>query len=111
MIHKSLPHHRLLAWELALELVRLVAAIRIGDAGNRAQARNAASSCGRNVAEAAARGSAADARRVFAIARAECVECVAAVEIAGALGACAASDVERVVKLGARLSAVIRGLT
>jgi four helix bundle protein len=111
MVHPSLPHHRLVAWELAIELAKLVASIRIGDADNRKQARDAASSCGRNIAEAAGKGSAADARRVFAIARAECIECVAAVEIAGAIRTCNAVDVERVVTLGARLSAVLGGLT
>lgn len=111
MVHKSLPHHRLFAWQLAIELAQLVTSIRIGDADNRKQARDAASSCGRNIAEAAAKGSAADARRVFAIARAECVECVAAVEIAGAIRTCNPTDVERVIALGARLSAVLGGLT
>lgn len=114
MVHKSLPHHRLFAWQLAIELAQLVTSIRIASgrrADNRKQARDAASSCGRNIAEAAAKGSAADARRVFAIARAECVECVAAVEIAGAIRTCNPTDVERVIALGARLSAVLGGLT
>ena len=48
----SLPHHRLQVWQLALELVRLVHQVRIADADDRQQARKAASSCARNIAEA-----------------------------------------------------------
>jgi len=35
----QLPHHKLIAYQLALELVQLVARTRIGDAQLRAQAR------------------------------------------------------------------------
>jgi four helix bundle protein len=107
----SLPHHRLHVWQLALELVRLVRSVEIGDADNRAQAREAASSCARNIAEGAGRQSRRDKARVYGIARGEAVECVAAVEIAGALGACAAADVARVVTLGGRVSAMLSRLT
>lgn len=55
MPQPSLPHHRLLAWHLAAELVRLVNDIRISDAEDRREARRAAKSCARNVAEGAGR--------------------------------------------------------
>lgn len=84
MPQPSLPHHRLLAWHLAAELVRLVNDIRISDAEDRREARRAAKSCARNVAEGAGRTSRADKARVYAIARGECGECVASVELAGA---------------------------
>lgn len=60
MPQPSLPHHRLLAWHLAAELVRLVNDIRISDADDRREARRAAKSCARNVAEGAGRTSRAD---------------------------------------------------
>ncbi len=106
----SLPHHSLVAYKLALEYVRLVASIRITGAKQREQARGAAASCARNCAEGAGRHSAADKSRVFAIARGECVESIASVEIAEALGECSARDLARVHELGGRLSAVLSRL-
>ena len=85
----QLPHHKLIAYQLALELVKLVARTRIGEAQLRAQARKSAISAALNTAEGAARQTLADKSRAYAIALAECCECCAAVEIAGALGACA----------------------
>jgi len=107
----SLPHHQLQVWRVALELVQLVHRIRIGDAEDRSQGRKAASSCARNIAEAAARTSRADKARVYGIARGECGECVASVELAGAKGACDAADVGAVVELGGRLAAMLFRLT
>ncbi len=103
----SLPHHRLQVWQLALELVLLVHRIRIADAKDRQQAREAVSSCARNIAEGAARRSRADKARVYAIARGECGEAVASVELSGVKGGTADADVERVVELGSRVSAIL----
>jgi len=98
----SLPHHKLFAYELCLSLVQLVAKTRIADAQLRAQARKSAASCALNCAEGAARQTRADKSRAYGIALCECCEACAAIEIAGALGACAAADVQAVVALGAR---------
>jgi four helix bundle protein len=115
----SLPHHRLVAYQLALSLVKLVASVRIRDAQLRAQARNAqlraqarksAASAALNTAEGAARQTAADKSRAYAIALAECCEACAAVEIAGALGVCAPADVAEVVALGVRLKNMLSRL-
>ncbi len=103
----SLPHHRLHVWELSLSLIRLVHDVEISDAECRGEARSAAKSCGRNIAEAAGRRSSADKRRVFSIARGEVGECVAAVEMARAIGACAAGDAQAVVTLGSRIAAML----
>jgi four helix bundle protein len=103
----TLPHHKLLAYQLALELVRLVARTRIADAHLRQQARKSASSCALNTAEGAARQTLADKSRAYAIALTECCEVCAAVEIAGALNACAAADVEAVLVLGVRIKNVL----
>src|SRR6185503_19324885 len=81
-----LPHHKLIAYQLALQLVKLVGSTRIRDTQLRQQARKSAASAALNAAEGAARQSLADKSRVFAIALAECCEACAAVEIAGALG-------------------------
>ena len=107
---QSLPHHKLIAYQLALELVKLVGAIRIRDAQLRQQARKSAASAALNSAEGAARQSLADKSRAYAIALAECCESCAAVEIAGALGACSAEDVRAVLALGVRLKNVLSRL-
>ena len=107
---QTLPHHLLIAFQLAKELVQLVARTRIGHAQLRAQARKSAVSAALNTAEGAARESRADKSRLYAIALAEYCECCAAVEIAGALGACAPAHVARVVALGTRLRDMLRKL-
>ena len=73
--------------------------MRIGDAQLRQQARKSAASAALNTAEGAARQTGGDKARAYGIALAECCEACAAVEIAGALGACSASDVAAVVAL------------
>jgi four helix bundle protein len=106
----SLPHHKLIAYQLALELVKLVAGIRIADAQLRQQARKSAASAALNAAEGAARQTLPDKARAYAIALAECCEACAAVEIAGALGACSPADVQAVLALGVRLKNVLSRL-
>jgi four helix bundle protein len=106
----QLPHHKLIAYQLALELVKLVASTRIGEAQLRQQARKSAASAALNAAEGAARQTLADKGRAYAIALAECCEACAAVEIAGALGACSPADVQAVLALGVRLKNVLSRL-
>ena len=103
----SLPHHKLDAYRLAIELLRLIQNTAIRDADQRQQARKSAKSAARNVAEGAGRWSRADKARVYAIARGEVCEACAAVEIAEAIGCAAAEDVARVNALGKRLCDVL----
>ena len=106
----TLPHHKLIAYELCLSLVKLVASVRIRDAQLRAQARKSAASAALNCAEGAARQTRADKSRAYAIALCECCEACAAVEIAGALGACSTVDVQAVVSLGTRAKNILSRL-
>ena len=108
--HQALPHHGLIAYSVAVELLRAVHGARIRDAGLRDQALRAAKSACLNVAEAAGRATRADRARVFAIARGEAGEAAAAVEIAAALGAVSAASVERCNVLASRLVALLTGL-
>lgn len=105
-----MPHHKLIGYQLALELVRLIASVRISDARLREQARKSAVSAALNAAEGAGRYSQGDKSRVFAIAVSEACEAVAAVEIAAALGACRPADAEAVLVLGARVKNVLSRL-
>jgi four helix bundle protein len=106
----TLPHHKLFAYELCLSLVKLVAKTRVADAQLRAQARKSAASAALNCAEGAARQTRADKSRAYAIALCECCEACAAIEIAGALGACSAADVQAVVALGTRTKNILSRL-
>jgi four helix bundle protein len=105
-LEHKLPHHSLIAYELCLELVRLVARTRIGDAQLRQQARKSAASAALNAAEGAARESTGDKRRSYGIASGEACECCAAIEIAGALGVCSAGEVRAVLALVLRIRRV-----
>ena len=106
----TLPHHKLFAYELCLSLVTLVARVRIADAQLRAQARKSAASAALNCAEGAARQTRADKSRAYSIALYECCEACAAIEIAGALGACSAADVRAFVALGTRVKNILSRL-
>lgn len=103
----SLPHHSLVAYQLSIELLRLIHATAIRDADQRAQARKSAKSAARNLAEGVGRWSKADKSRVYAIARGEVCEACAAVEIAEAIGCASAADVATVNTLGKRLCDII----
>ncbi|MBK6462412.1 MAG: four helix bundle protein [Myxococcales bacterium] len=106
----SLPHHKLVAYGVAVELLLAVKAANIRDAKlgtKRCGRRKALASTAR---EGAGRASRADKARVFAIARGEAVEAVAAVEIAAHAGDTTAAAAERCIVIGARLVALLTGL-
>ena len=110
MTDRVLPHHKLTAYQLALDLLRQVHAASIHDAEQRQQARASAKSAARNIAEGAGRWSRADKARVYAIARGEACEACAAVEIAQAIGAASAADVAAVQARAKRLCDVLSRL-
>ncbi len=93
-----------------MELLSTVKAAGLKDAGLRDQALRAAKSACLNIAEASGRAGRADKARVFAIARGEAVEAVAAVEIAAHIGDAPAAEAARCVAVGARLVALLSGL-
>ena len=106
----SLPHHRLLAYEKSLELLAAVRSAQIRDAKLRDEALRAAKGSCLNIAEGAGRVSRADKARAYAIARGECVEAVAAVEIAGQAGDAVYEAVADVVAIGNELYLMLGGL-
>jgi four helix bundle protein len=108
---EQLPHHRLVAFQIAREMLRAVAAARIKDAKLRDQALRAAKSVCLNVAEASGRRSAVDRVRVFAIARGEACEAAAAVEIGAVAGDCSVSSSDAVNALAHRLVGLLSGLS
>ena len=105
-----LPHHKLLAYGAARDLVVAVRAAAIRDATLRDQGLRAAKSCALNCAEGAARVTRADKARAFAIARGEASEAAAAVEIAALCGDAAAASAREVARLADRVVALLTPL-
>jgi four helix bundle protein len=105
-----LPHHRLVAYHVAVELLLAIKAAAIRDATLRDQALRAAKSAVLNVAEGAARVTRPDQRRAFAIARGEGVEAFAALEIAALAGDAESAHVDRCLPVAERLYALLTGL-
>src|SRR5258706_14959846 len=103
-----LPHHKLVAYEVAVQLLGAVRQANIRDSKLRDEAMRSAKSACLNAAEGAGRVSPADKARDFAIARAEACEAAAAVEIAVAAGAAHAAPPPPVLPLAARLVAVVK---
>src|SRR5512139_1668693 len=106
----ALPHHKLVAYQVSLEFLAAVRAAGIRDADLRDQAMRAAKSACLNIAEGAGRKSRADKARVFAIARGEACEAVAAVEIAAAAGDAREEAARVAVRVAGRLVALLTGL-
>jgi four helix bundle protein len=106
----TIPHENLIAYQVAKELLRLIRDANIKDAKLRDQALRAAKSACLNIAEAAGRFSAADKARVFAIARGEACEALAAVDIAAVAADCAESAASDAAAAARRLYALLTGL-
>ena len=109
-VTRALPHHRLIAYEVARELLATVVRGNIADSRLRDQALRAAKSACLNVAEAAGRSTKADQARVFGIARGEACEAAAAVEIAATAGDCPNEIAQRANELSSRLVGLLTGL-
>ena len=108
---RVLPHHRLVAYQVAKELVGAVMQARIRDAQLRDQAMRAVSSAALNIAEGAGKQAGKARRHSFDVARGEAIEAVAAVEIAAECGLANAESVPRCLAIADRLVALLIGLT
>src|SRR5271165_4828114 len=109
-MNHRLPHHKLQAYGIALQLLQAVRDAQIRDCHLRDQAMRAAKSACLNAAEGAGRVTRADKARCFAIARAEAGEAASAVEIAVAAGDAQAEPLEAVLAHGDRFVAMMTGL-
>ena len=107
-----LPHHKLRAFGVAMQLLSAVREARIRDTHLRDQAMRAAKSACLNASEGAGRVSRADKARAFTIARGEACEAAAAVEIAVAAGDADVKALDAVIehadKFVAMMTALIR---
>jgi four helix bundle protein len=105
-----LPHHKLIAYGVAKELLLSVLRCSIRDAKLRDEATRSAKSACLNCAEGAGRVTRGDKARAFAIARAEAVEAAAAVEIAALCGDAPAGPAREVARVADRLVAMLTRL-
>jgi four helix bundle protein len=106
----TLPHEKLVAYQVAKELLAEVQRAEISDPKLRDQAMRAAMSACLNIAEAAGRQSAADQKRVFAIARGEASEAAAALDIAATARFCGVDSARIGGALARRAYALLTGL-
>ena len=103
-------HEKLVAYQVACDLLVAIVHSGIRDRDLRDQALRAAKSACLNIAEANGRASPADRRRLFAIARGEASEAIAAMHIGGLSGACPVEHADKARAIGARLLALLGGL-
>ena len=106
----QLPHHKLRAYGVAMQLLGAVRDARIRDSHLRDQAMRAAKSACLNTSEGAGRVTRADKARSFTIARAEACEACAAVEIAVAAGQARGEALDAVLALGNQFVAMTTAL-
>src|SRR5271154_5677258 len=92
-----LPHHKLLAYGVALQLLQAVRDARVRDGYLRDHAMRAAKAACLNTAEGAGRATRADKARAYTIARGEACEAAACVEIAVKAGDATAEALEAVL--------------
>jgi four helix bundle protein len=109
-LNPVLPHHKLVAYGVARELLLAVLRSSIRDAKLRDEAVRSAKSACLNCAEGAGRVTRADKARAFAIARAEAVEAAAAVEIAALCGDASEAAAREVARVADRLVAMLTRL-
>ena len=102
-----LPHHKLIAFGVARDLLVAVRAAGIRDAKLRDEATRAAKGACLNCAEAAGRVTRPDKARALTIARGEAVEAAAAVEIAALRGDASQTSALAVAQIADRLVALL----
>jgi four helix bundle protein len=105
-----LPHEKLLAYQFAMQLLQQVQGMRVVDSRLRDQLLRAAKSVCLNIAEGVGRFSSADKKRVYAIARGECCEAAAAIDIARAAGECDPEQGSAARETAGRVYALLTGL-
>src|SRR3981081_4542426 len=106
----AMPYERLLAFQAAKELLRIVREAKIADAHLRDQGLRAAKSACLNIAEATGRRSPADQKPGFGLARGEAMEAAASVEIAAAAGDCSLAAAQAAAEAGRKTNALLTGL-
>ena len=110
--HSNFAHHRLDAYRVALELFAGVEQLPLpaGYADLRDQLRRAAAATVRHIAEGANRTHARDKAARFIVARGECGECDASLEMAEVLRLASPARIRELRGLADRVAAMLSGL-
>ena len=110
----SFPHHRLQAWATAADLAvacqRIAARIPRGQRSLADQLARASQSTALLIAEGANRMGMGEKRQRYSLARGECGECAAALELAQRLGLAPALEVAAALALADRVGAMLTRL-
>jgi four helix bundle protein len=106
----KLPHHKLIAYGFARDLLLAVRAAQVRDPKLKDEALRSAKSACLNCAEGAGRFSLADKARAFTIARGEACEAAAAIEVAAICGDVSTEDARRIGRLAYELVAMLTAL-
>jgi len=112
MTDSRFAHHRLDAYHVALELFAGVERTPLpkGYADLRDQLRRAAAATVRHLAEGASRTHPRDKAARFMVARGECAECDASLEMAEVLGLAPRPRLRELRRLAGRVAAMLTGL-
>jgi len=112
MTDSRFAHHRLDAYRVALELFAGVERTPLpkGYADLRDQLRRAAAATVRHLAEGASRTHPRDKAARFMVARGECAECDASLEMAEVLGLASRARLRELRRLAGRVAAMLSGL-
>ena len=114
MTTSRFAHHRLDAYRVALELFsgveELAAGLPRGHSDLRDQLRRAAAATVRHIAEGANRFHAADKAARFVVAKGECGECDASLEMIGIVGLVPDGSVRRLRIIADRVAGMLTGL-
>lgn len=105
-----MPHEKLQAYQVALQLLGEAHDLNVTDARSRDQLLRAAKSVCLNIAEASGRFSNADRKRVYAIARGECCETAAVIDVARQARECDAEKARCARGTAGRVYALLTGL-
>ena len=113
-LDSGFPHQRLDAFHVSMELTlgveRLADRMPRGYADLKDQVRRAAAATTRNITEGASRWGRKDKAARFAIARGECAECDAALQMVSGLGLDETGVVDDLRRLADRVGAMLTGL-
>ena len=104
------PHHKLIAFQVASQLLVAVRSLHLGDAHLNDQIKRSARSICLNIGEGAGKVTRADQNRSFAIARGEATELYVALEVAVLEGLLSAAVVTPVLEITARTKMLLSGL-
>jgi four helix bundle protein len=106
----ELPHEKLIAYQFALQLFQQIQDLRLPEAKLRDQVLRASRSVCLNMSEAIGRCTDAERKRSYSIARGECLEVAAALDLARVAKECDPASGQKARETAGRVYALLTGL-